>query len=409
MIAPDRLWSTCRAHFNGEARVGFAVSGGGDSMAMLDLLAPMARADAVVPVAVTVDHGLRPEAAEEIALVRAFCAARGIAHHVVRWTWDGAGNLQQAARQARRDLLAQWAQDLEISSVLLAHTEDDQAETVLLRLARGSGVDGLAAMKYASDNAGVRWLRPLLGVTRAELRAHLIARDIPWADDPSNADPRFDRVRARAMLQELATLGVTPARLAQTAAHMGRAKTVLDAEARAILDHVDTVAGHLRVPWKRLAEAPEDTRTRALAWCLGYVSGRGTRPRYGALRAVIEGAPTTATLHGCVIVWRGEDVFVAREYGAITGLRADSGALWDGRWRVGDLARGQTVAPLGPDGVAQHGAWRAMQWPRAAVLGMPGLWQDGALLAAAFDAKPPLGWLVPHQSFDDLKKWTYSH
>ena len=127
--------------------LGVAVSGGGDSVALLCLMADWAAPREVRLAAATVDHGLRPEAAAEAAGVAALCGRLGLAHATLRWEgWDGRGNLMDAARRARRRLLADWAAEQGLAAVALAHTRDDQAETVLMRLARGAGVDGLSAM-----------------------------------------------------------------------------------------------------------------------------------------------------------------------------------------------------------------------------------------------------------------------
>ncbi|MCB2123065.1 MAG: tRNA lysidine(34) synthetase TilS, partial [Rhodobacteraceae bacterium] len=124
-------------------RLGVAVSGGSDSTALLCLLADLRGTGGPDLAAVTVDHGLRPEAAGEARSVAALCARLGVSHTICRWDgWDGTGNLPDQARRARQNLIAGWASGLGIGAVALAHTRDDQAETVLLRLARGSGVDG---------------------------------------------------------------------------------------------------------------------------------------------------------------------------------------------------------------------------------------------------------------------------
>ena len=177
-----------------EGEIGVAVSGGGDSVALLLLLEAAAARVGRSVAAVTIDHGLRPESAGEAAAVAALCAGRGIAHETRRWEgWDEAGNLQGRARQARRALIAGWARGRGIGAVALGHTLDDQAETVVLRLARGSGVDGLAGMAAVVRAEGVLWLRPLLGVRRAALRGWLEAEGMGWSEDPSNLDLRFDR------------------------------------------------------------------------------------------------------------------------------------------------------------------------------------------------------------------------
>ena len=145
--------------------LGVAVSGGSDSVALLLLVRAWAAVSGREIAAVTVDHGLRAGSAGEAADVAALCARIDVAHDVLNWRgWDGRGNLQDHARRARRDLIADWAQERGIATVALGHTLDDQAETVVMRLARGSGVDGLAAMAVVSQAACVVWLRPLLGL-----------------------------------------------------------------------------------------------------------------------------------------------------------------------------------------------------------------------------------------------------
>ncbi|MEZ5715745.1 MAG: tRNA lysidine(34) synthetase TilS [Paracoccaceae bacterium] len=174
--------------------VAVAVSGGGDSMALLLLIEHWAREHGAKLSAVTVDHGLRPEAAGEAAMVAAFCAGRGIPHDTLKWSgWDGKGNLQAAARAARYRLIADWARAKGVETVCLGHTRDDQAETFLMRLARKAGSDGLRGMDRDFEREGLRWARPVLGIGRADLRAFLERRGVAWVEDPSNQDEGFDR------------------------------------------------------------------------------------------------------------------------------------------------------------------------------------------------------------------------
>jgi tRNA(Ile)-lysidine synthase len=207
----------------GEERIGLAVSGGPDSMAMLLL------AHAAVPgefEVATVNHGLRPEAAEECALVERACASRDIACTVLR-VEVGSGNLQAEAREARYHALATWAKERKLSAIATAHHADDQAETLLMRLNRGSGVSGLAGVRerVRVEELDALLIRPALGFRRAELAAVIQEAGIEAAGDPSNTDEGFARVRTR---KALATSDwLDPLALAKSAAHMAEAEEAL--------------------------------------------------------------------------------------------------------------------------------------------------------------------------------------
>jgi len=380
----------------GLGRVGVAVSGGGDSVAAL-VLAVEALGPARVA-AVTVDHGLRPEAADEAAQVAALCARLGVAHRVLRWQRAGGGNLQAAARQARLSLIGDWARG-RVEAVVLGHTLDDQAETVLMRLARGSGVDGLSGMEAERIAGGLRWLRPFLGVTRAALRAELVARGLDWVEDPSNADPRFQRVRARRALAVLADLGIDAAGLAATAARMRRARAVLEDEtARALAALVREERGTALVDRAALDLRPE-IRDRLVAHLLMGLSGAAHRPRLEALQRLV--AAGQGTLMGCVLHPEAGGLRLYREARAVAGLVAPAGALWDGRWRA-EGPGGAEIRAMGEAGLQQlsrqagdglHPHWRDTGLPRAALAAQPGLWRAGRLVAAPL-AFWPQGWTI---------------
>lgn len=214
-----------------------AVSGGPDSTALMVLAARWRKTLKVKPklIAVTVDHGLRKEAKREAANVARLARKLAIAHRTLRWTGrKPKTGLQEAARMARYRLLADAARKANASHILTAHTRDDQAETVLIRMSRGSGMSGLAAMTRISTVPGegegqIRLVRPLLDVPKARLVASLRAAKIPYADDPSNRDPRFTRARLRGLMEELAREGLDARRLARLARRLKRADTAIEA------------------------------------------------------------------------------------------------------------------------------------------------------------------------------------
>ncbi|MFT3972441.1 MAG: tRNA lysidine(34) synthetase TilS [Amaricoccus sp.] len=369
-------------------RIAVAVSGGSDSTALLLLMHAAGREVA----AVTVDHGLRAGSAAEAASVARLCAERGLAHATLRWAEPGgAGNLQARAREARRRLMADWARGEGIGDIALGHTLDDQAETVVLRLARGSGVDGLAAMAAVVEAEGVRWHRPLLGVRRAALRDWLAGEGVGWIDDPSNADPRFDRVRVRTALPALAALGLGPERLAATARGMARAREALEQATRALARGclTDGGAGDLLLDPAGLTGAPEELRLRLIAGALGWVSGEAYRPRLARLEAAlaaIEGARVGhgLTLHGCVLRARAGRIAIRREPARVAAAVTLAVGRWDGRWElVGEAPSGAglTIGALGAGGLARLGGHPA-GLAREALATTPAIWRAGELVAA---------------------------
>ena len=208
------------------ARIGVAVSGGPDSLALL-LLAAAARPGAIE--AVTVDHRLRPGSAADAAHVAAICAKLNIPHATLttRWTDPPTANLQASAREERYALLSEWARERQLTAVATAHHADDQAETLLMRLARGSGIAGLGGTRPSRPlTDSIALIRPLLTWRRAELAEIVAQTGLTPLDDPANRDPRHDRARLRAMLADADW--ADPARFAASASHLRDADEALD-------------------------------------------------------------------------------------------------------------------------------------------------------------------------------------
>ncbi len=204
--------------FEANPRIAAAVSGGADSLALAVLLHDWARPLGGHITALTVDHGLRPEAAAEARFVARTLEPLGLAHQTLRWRGAKPGaNISAAARRARYDLLSRRCEQRGLLHLALGHHLDDQAETFLLRLGRGSGLDGLAAMAPIVELPGLRLLRPLLGLPKVRLEATLRARGLDWIEDPTNRDPAQARARLRQLLPGLALEGLTAARRARIA------------------------------------------------------------------------------------------------------------------------------------------------------------------------------------------------
>lgn len=291
-----------------------AVSGGGDSLALMLLLRDYAQGSGLAaPVVLTVDHALRPTSRAEALQTARWAKAAGLTCHILtRKGPPPAADIEAAARQARYQLMGDWALRHHVATVFLAHTLDDQAETFLIRLLRGSGVDGLSAMRPVSafPFAGyerLRLARPLLRLTRADLRAFLTARGQNWHDDPMNEDDRFTRVKLRQAWPVLEELGFQRARLADAADHLARARDALESATDALeATAVQALADRLLLDPAVLAAAPAELGLRLLARLLMQVSGQTYRPRFERLerlyQAILRGDVRTGrTLHGCKI------------------------------------------------------------------------------------------------------------
>ena len=364
--------------------LGIAVSGGGDSMALLDLAARWAEQNDRQIMAVTVDHNLRDGSAKEAAGVAAFCASRGIAHDTLIWeNWDGHGNLQAQARDTRYRLIGQWAQDHGVGKVALGHTLDDNAETFVMRLARKAGIDGLSAMQQDFARAGLQWCRPLFMASRSELRDYLTRHALQWVDDPSNEDVDFERIRVRKALSELASLGID----APVLLHAGTAA----AQARAALAHytaqearqqVTQQNGDLLLPAR--PEIPQDITRRLQSKAVQWIGQLPYPPRQTSMQHLMVGIDLEGkhTLGGCLVTKEGTQLRITREANALRDTRTPTDAIWDGRWALtGPHDAALHIARLG-DAIKDCPDWRAADLPRASLMASPAIWRDDMLVAA---------------------------
>ncbi|MGH1331438.1 MAG: tRNA lysidine(34) synthetase TilS [Paracoccaceae bacterium] len=370
-----------------QSPIGIAVSGGGDSTALLLLAADWAAQTGADLRAITINHGLRKEAADEAGFVAKLCAGLNIPHDSREWTgWAGKGNLQDQARRARQELISAWADELGIKAVALGHTADDQAETFLMRLARRSGVDGLAAMAPQRESHGITWLRPLLLQRREDLRDYL--RDIgqDWCEDPSNQDPKFDRIKARQALAALAPLGVDADALMDVSLHMRSAAHALSRQAQDTARRIARFeGGDILFDLRDLDEAGPEIAHRLLSAALRYVASADYGPRSQALSDALSRlrAGQTNTLHGCVISSDKITLRIGREPQAARKALGEIGGLWDGRWCIeGPQNQSLRLRALSEDGLLQLPDWRATGLARSTLAAMPSLWKGAQLFAA---------------------------
>lgn len=347
--------------------IAVAVSGGVDSMALLHLAGGWARRRNRELLVYTVDHGLRPAASAEAAGVASAAAAAGWRHRILAWRGDKpASGLQAAARDARYALLLDACRRDGAAALLLAHHLDDQAETLLHRIGRGTWPDGLAGMAAVREVEGVRLLRPLLDLRKARLVATCRAAGLGWSDDPSNVDPRFARARLRVLAPLLDEAGVTPERLGRLAAAMATVRAALDgfaaawAQAHAALGP----GGELRLDRTALLAAAPVLRRRLLDRGLRAVGGaaypvRGDRLDRLLDWIVADGPAATRTLGGCLVTRDGAAVTLARDWRSaappVTVAPRSSGR-WDGRFDIDNPTDGPVR--VGACGEAGWRRWR---------------------------------------------------
>lgn len=329
-----------------------AVSGGSDSMALMVLAARWAASGAAphgfsMDVA-TVDHGLRPGSAREAEWVAERARALGLSHTTLVWSGEKpATAIQERAREARYALLAAHARGHAPAAVMTAHTADDQAETFLMRLGRGSGLDGLAGMaptRALLEDGSVALVRPLLGVSKEALADLLRQAGASWLDDPSNESARFERVRLRAAREHQAALGLSREKLALSASRLQRARDAIEqitqARLAALVDHHHGIYASIeRAAWER---EPAEIRVRLLQRVLAAFGGEARPAQLSQIEALegalMRGRPLAQTLGGCIVSQGQTTLRIYREPGhaglPVIGLQPGEDVVWDWRFRI---------------------------------------------------------------------------
>lgn len=384
MIDRGYLQDWFRKHAPNE-KLCIAVSGGGDSLALLRYMAVDLRMRNLS--AVTVDHGLRPEAAAEAAFVGQVCEKLGVPHTTLRVAVADAGNLQANARSARYDAITKWAHDTGHHAVVLGHTRDDVAETFVMRLARGSGVYGLSAMTDKQTKDGLNWLRPLLNVARGTLRDYLEKAGQTWIDDPSNEDEQFERVRVRKALPDLAQIGLDVDRLAQTAQTIGRARDALEWMVDQAYSQCCTIVqGCVVVDMNQAREMPEEIQLRLCARIVQWIGGQSYPPRLEPLRRMWWSV-NPVTLAGVQTFDQKQNRWFFREFAAVQDLVVSAFDVWDTRWVFsGDWPKQAEIRVAGDAG--QKMLTQAdINMPFEVRRSSPVLWLNDQVLAGPDDAE----------------------
>ena len=401
--------------FEPQPVIAIGVSGGGDSLALLLLAQEWATLRGGTVVALSVDHRLRAGAMDELRHVGEVCAGQGIAHHVLVWQHEGvASAVQSRARRARYDLMSNWCREAGILHLAVAHTAEDQAETQAMRIERAPSGPGVAGMASVRLEQGVRLLRPLLGQSGKDLRGYLKTLSIDWVEDPSNQDRRFERVRKRQDMHDVAP-GVDEVRR-----RISRDQKIAELASK----HLSLSPAGFAVMRREVLSGDEYLSVSLIAHVLRTVSGSAYLPpadKVTGLRSRLAGPDRGGmTLGGCLLIPDNETILITREY-QISETICLNDALkhdWDGRFRLqvsdGFCHRKMSVGPAGKCTVSLRPIVGKTGISLPVVRGLPALYRDdefaglvpcgglsGGLsgISARFVPRNPLvplaRWLVP--------------
>lgn len=341
--------------------IAIAVSGGPDSMA-LAICTKQWTAEQNIPLqAFIVNHALRDASSHEAETTQKQLQMLGIPAAILRWEHGPVlSKLHVTARKARYRLLLDACRAHNITDLLLAHQQEDQAETILMRFAKGSGIDGLAGIASQSHMEDIRLLRPLLSFPKARLIATCEAPNISYVIDPSNQSDKFARGRLRRVMPLLAAEGLTQERLCDLGARAAEASDALNYYTNEFLQNavVQDETGTIRMDLLALQKLPRAVANRAIAHTLQSIHRQDYAPEYMSLTSLLDAifndtAMTPRTLHGCLASQTSTQLILMREFAAITdapSIQPGETVLWDGRWYVhleADADQTYKIRPLG--------------------------------------------------------------
>ncbi len=397
--------------FECSPKIAVALSGGSDSMCLTLLLKKWTIQHGGKLVALTVDHGLRSESRQEAACVTQWMKHQEIEHHIL--PWEGIkplSKIQEYARAARYNLLENWCNTHGILHLCLGHNLEDQVETALFRLCRGSGLDGCAGMSAIIEKPTLRILRPILNVSRETIKQVLELNKQQWIEDPTNTNSKYTRNRLRKLQGLLGQEGLSTQRAFGFAKKQGQARLALEIATNEFI--AKNIAlypeGYAFLKKDQLCNTPGDILLRSLAWILMSISGQDFPPRHKNLeylhsQLVSDSITTSRTCGGCLISVRKHGILFAREDGLISDtmqFHKDLTTIWDRRFTISvrwpKIADSKpaplSIAKLGEKGwkqvVSHLPTLLKKRLPAHAAYALPAIWEQETV------------WLVPLLAID---------
>ena len=370
-----------------------AVSGGSDSLSLLYLINSWSNKKNLKIVILTVDHNLRNGSADEALYVGELCNKLGLIHKTLFWDHkDIEGNLSASAREARYRLMQN---SIPSDAILITgHTLDDQAETFLMRLRRGSGVDGLASMAEQSylsfGNDGITIFRPLLDFERQTLRKILKFYKVDWIEDPTNNDQSFERVRVRDLLARFVEIGIDKNTIGRTALLMQSAKTALNHFASDCYEKFGSCDnGDIIFDFSEFSKQPLDVKRRLISAAQKWISNQKYRPRLSQVDALINSIDEKVTFagSGTICYFHNNSIRITREANAcVCEIEASNDVIFDRRWKLIALenCKDLTIKCLGEYGYTFLEPGIRKKIPYKTIIALPALFNDNNLINFPF-------------------------
>ncbi len=368
-----------------------ACSGGADSLCLTLELHEWCKQRNIQCIALHVNHNIRSEAAREAEQLREWLKQYDIDCNLfkVEKNLREEGNLQQAARDARYGLMTDWCRENKVRHLCLAHHADDQAETFLMRMARGSGVDGLSAMKPVTARSGITLLRPYLYTTKKELMERLKQKSQCWIEDPSNKNTSFTRVVMRDVLPVLEEASITSRHIVNICSHLARASDCLQNVAKdwAIMQQVWKGGVYATIPKDSFSDTHKEIALRVVADCLRYFNSEELRFKH--LEPLVDAMQCSdfkkTTLHHCIIQPYHDDILIYREEERLqNAVPMQKKTLWDGYVCITKTMQEEfRCGALGAEGFAQLKAQKhpLPTLPAALLHTLPAIWHLEQLYA----------------------------
>ena len=339
----DYEFAAVMAPFKARTSIAVAVSGGADSMALLHLLDRWASVNGVAMRALTVDHGLRAGSAAEAKLVGTWCDKIGVAHEILTWSGEKpTRRIQEVARRARYTLLQDRCIRLGVSYLFVGHNRNDQAETFLFRMSRGSGPEGLSGMPLVNQRDFISVVRPLLSFERSRLETTLKLAGQDWIDDPANVDNRYARVRVRQKIKMLESHGVSASAVANTARICGEMRQMRESEVAVLAARCVTLhpEGYADINREGLTKAKNETAIGVVSALIKLIGGRDFAPKrvrqLPLHRELFDPSKNfVRTLGSCIISADDDRIRLCREFDTILDEAMRDGPspfVWDGRF-----------------------------------------------------------------------------